>query len=66
MLWLCYFILRIPTEKSRASLPMRWNQPPKKTVAPDRANNMNFVKPSDGDDLEVEVHLILVVVIIRY
>ena len=26
----------LPTEKSRTSLSMRWNQPPKKTVAPDR------------------------------
>ena len=33
---------------------MRWNQPPKKTVAADRANNMNFVKPSHGDDPEAE------------
>ena len=40
----------LPTEKSRTSLPMRWNQPPKKTKF---ANNMNFVKPSQGDDPEV-------------
>ena len=45
---------QLPTEKSRTSLPMRWNQPPKKTVAPDRANNMKFVKPSHGDYPETE------------
>ena len=44
----------LPTEKSRTSLPMKWNQPPRKTVALDHANNMNFVKPSHGDDPEVE------------
>ena len=33
---------------------MRWNQPPKKKVAPDCASNMNFVKPSYGDDLEAK------------
>ena len=44
----------LPAEKSKTSLPMRWNQPPKKTVAPDCANNMNFVKPSHGDDPEAE------------
>ena len=33
---------------------MRWNQPPKKTVAPDCADNMNFMKPSHGDDPEAE------------
>ena len=33
---------------------MRWNQPAKKTVALDCANNMNFVKPSHGDDQEAE------------
>ena len=31
---------------------MRWNQPPKKTVAPAQANDMKFVKPSHGDDPE--------------
>ena len=41
-------------EKSKTSLPMKWNQPPKKTIAPDCANNMNFVKQSHGDDPEVE------------
>ena len=44
----------LPTEKSRISLPMKWNQPPKKTVAPDRAGKMNFVKPSHGDDPEAD------------
>lgn len=33
---------------------MKWNQPPKKTVVPDRATNMNFVKPSHGDDPDAE------------
>ena len=33
---------------------MRWNQPSKKTVAPDCACNMNFMKPSQGDDPEAE------------
>ena len=31
---------------------MRWNQPPKKTVKAESANNMNFVKPTHGDDPE--------------
>ena len=44
----------LPTDKSRTSVAIRWNQPPKKTVAADRANNMNFVKPSHGDDPEAE------------
>jgi len=42
----------LPTEKSQTSLPMKWNQPPKKIVAPDCASNMNFIKPSHGDDPE--------------
>ena len=33
---------------------MQWNQPPKKTAAADRANNMNFVKPSHEDDPEAK------------
>ena len=28
---------------------MAWNQPPKKTVAPECSSNMWFVKPSHGD-----------------
>ena len=44
----------LPAEKSRTSLPVRWNQPPKKLVASDCANNMNSVKPSHGGDPEAE------------
>lgn len=44
----------LPTEKSRTSMPMKWNQPPRKTVAPGRANDMTFVKPSHGDDPDAE------------
>ena len=32
---------------------MRWNQPPEKTVKAECTNNMNFVKPTHGDDAEV-------------
>ena len=28
---------------------MAWNQPPKKSVAPEYSSNMRFVKPSHGD-----------------
>ena len=31
---------------------MRWNLPPKETVAPAQANDMKFLKPSHGDDPE--------------
>jgi len=43
----------LPTEISRTSLPMKWNQPPKKTVKAESANYMNFVKPTHGDDPEM-------------
>ena len=39
----------LPTEISKTSKPMIWNQPPKKTVAPECSSNMWFVKPSHGD-----------------
>jgi len=39
----------LPTEISKTSKPMAWNQPPKKTVAPECSSNMQFVKPSHGD-----------------
>ena len=39
----------LPTEISKTSKPMAWNQPPKKTVAPKCSSNMWFVKPSHGD-----------------
>lgn len=44
----------LPTEKSKTSLPMKWNQPPKKTVAPACANDMTFIKPSHGDAPQAE------------
>ena len=34
---------------------MKWNQPPKKAVAPACANNMTFVKPNHGDAFPIEV-----------
>ena len=39
----------LPTEISKTSKPMAWNQPPKKTVAPECSSSMRFVKPSHGD-----------------
>ena len=39
----------LPVKKSKTSLPMKWNQPSKKAVAPACANEMMFVKPSYGD-----------------
>ena len=33
----------------KTSLPMKWNQPPRKAVASATANEMTFVKPSHGD-----------------
>jgi len=42
----------LPTEISRTSIPMKWNQPPKKTVKAECASSMNFVKPTHGDDPE--------------
>ena len=44
----------LPVEKSKTSLPMKWNQPPKKAVAPACANEMMFVKPSHGDVPQTE------------
>ena len=46
----------LPTETSKTSKPMAWNQPPKKTVAPERSSEMRFVKPchSDSPDLPVQ------------
>ena len=38
----------LPTELSKTSQPMAWNQPAKK-VLPARAQEMNFVKPTHGD-----------------
>ena len=42
----------LPTENSKTSTAMTWNQPPKKVVTPARATSMTFVKPSHGDDPE--------------
>ena len=39
----------LPTDLSKMSKPMAWNQPPKKTVTPECSSNMQFVKPSHGD-----------------
>ena len=36
-------------ELSKTSIPMKWNQPPKKAVNPACASDMTFVKPSHGD-----------------
>ena len=38
----------LPTDTSRTSQPMKWNQPPKKSILPACANDMVFVKPSHG------------------
>ena len=42
----------LPTDKSKTSKAMTWNQPPKKSVTPACASSMTFVKPSHGDDPE--------------
>ena len=39
----------LPFEISKISRPMAWNQPPKKTVAPECSSNILFVKPNHGD-----------------
>ena len=39
----------LPSELSKTSQPMTWHQPPKKTVSPESARNMKFVKPCHGD-----------------
>ena len=44
----------LPIDQSKTSLPMRWNQPPKKAVIPACANDMTFVKPCYGDTPEAE------------
>ena len=41
--------MNLPTDISKTSKPMTWNQPPKKTVTPDCSSSMQFVKPSHGD-----------------
>ena len=47
----------LPTEVSKTSQPMKWNQPPKKLVPPTCANDMVFVKPSHGR-MEENVHIL--------
>ena len=42
----------LPTDKSKTSKAMTWNQPPKKLVTPACASSMTFVKPSHGYDPE--------------
>lgn len=40
----------LPSELSKTSKPMAWHQPPKKSITPECARNMKFVKPSHGDN----------------
>ena len=40
---------KLPTEFSRTSQPMKWNQQPKKEIAPARSQDMTFVKPAHCD-----------------
>ena len=42
----------LPVEVSKTSIPMKWHQPPKKTVSPAPASGMKFVKPCYGDDIQ--------------
>ena len=52
---LCFFIEnhvhddKLPTEKSKTSLSMNWNQPSQKAVTPAHAKEMTFIKPSHVD-----------------
>jgi len=39
----------LPTEISKTSKSMAWNQLPKKTLTLECSNNMHSVKPSHGD-----------------
>ena len=52
----------LPLELSKTSKSMAWHQPPKKEVTAECARNMKFVKPSHGDNPDLqkvrEVHLI--------
>ena len=40
----------LPSELSKTSKPMTWHQPPKKSITPECARNMKFVKPSHSDN----------------
>ena len=44
----------LPTELSKTSKAMTWNQPPKKEIAPACANDIKFVKPSHSDLKELD------------
>ena len=46
----------LPSEVSKTSKAMEWYQPPKKVISSEVASNMKFVKPSHGDnpDLQAE------------
>ena len=48
----------LPTEISKTSKPMAWNQPPKKFVAAECSSNMRFVKPSHGDNPDLPIQRI--------
>ena len=39
----------LPSDLSKTSKPMTWNQPPKKEINPARAEDMVFVKPTHSD-----------------
>ena len=43
---------KLPEEVSKTSMPMKWHQPPKKTVSPALASGMKFVKPCYGDNIQ--------------
>jgi len=49
----------LPTEISKTSRPMAWNQPPKKTVAPERSSDMRFVKPCHSDNTDMPLQRII-------
>ena len=44
-------LTELPAELSKTSLPMQWNQPPKKTVAPQPLCELAFVKAAHGTHL---------------
>ena len=45
---------KLPSEVSKTSQPMKWNQPPKKEIAPARAQDIVFIKPSHTDSKLVD------------
>lgn len=44
-------LTELPEEKSKTSVPMQWNQPPKKTVTPQPLRDLDIVKPAHGTEL---------------